>query len=247
MNSKTRVHNVLVIQPRLNPEIFLQEQAIIINITKNIDVTLTFVNPLLNDNKIQWSNPKSILNTFGSTIWLGSGDIDLSQPTQAQKKYLNTTLRLAQMILAENEPSLGICLGHQTLALAGGAKIARINDRSETGTTLLKFTTEGGKDAVFRSVPNPTPIVLSHKDSVVSLPPDYTILGYTIRDPNSALRRGNIITLQGHPEITETDDLRNKMASAPQHTLDGYVLTYPFVDPGRTDLIIINFLTRAIH
>ena len=86
MTSKTRTHNVLVIQPRLNSEIFLKEQAIIINITKNIDVTLTFVNPLLNDNKIQWSNPKNILNTFGSTIWLGSGDIDLSQPKQAQKK-----------------------------------------------------------------------------------------------------------------------------------------------------------------
>lgn len=247
MTLKARTNNVLVIQPRLNTDIIAKERANLRKIVEKIDVKLTFINPLQNNKEIQWNNPSDLLHKFGSSIWLGSGDIDLSQATQERERYINTVLPLAQKILSEDESAMGICLGHQTFALAGGAKVERVNDRAETGTTILKLTPKGESDIAFYSLPNPISIVYSHKDSVTSLPSDFTILGYTIRDPYSSLRRGKIITMQGHPEITNTTNLKRKMASAPQQTLDGYTLTYPIVDPGQTDIIIRNFLTQAFN
>lgn len=244
MTLKARTNNVLVIQPRLNLDVIAKEQTNLRKIVEKINVKLTFVNPLQNDKKIQWNNPSNLLSEFGSSMWLGSGDIDLSQSTQERERYLNTVLPLAQKILKEDEPAMGICLGHQTFALAGGAKIEKVNSRAETGTTVLKLTSKGESDFIFYSLPKPIFVVYSHKDSVASLPSNFTILGYTIRDQYSALRRGKIITIQGHPEITNTANLRRKMARAPRHTLNGYTLTYPVIDPGPTDLIIKNFLTR---
>ncbi len=242
-----RNHNVLVIQPRLNREMSVREQANILNITRNLEVYLTFVNPLIHDGITRWSHPGDILSTYGCSLWLGSGDIDLSESEQNKEIYLNTILPLAQKILAEDVPAMGICLGHQTFALASGAKVMKIINRSETGTGLLLLTEQGEIDRVFRTVSRPTPIVVSHKDSVVNLPSGFTILGYTMKDPNSVLRRGKIITFQGHPEITKTDELRKKMDAAQDHTINGYQQTYPFVDPGPTDVIITNFLMNIIH
>jgi GMP synthase-like glutamine amidotransferase len=247
MTLKARTSNVLVIQPRLNTNVIAKEQANLRKIVEKIDVKLTFVNPLQNNKEIQWDNPSDLLHKFGCSIWLGSGDIDLSQQTQERERYINRVLPLAQKILAEDEFAMGICLGHQTFALAGGVKIEKINNRAETGTTILKLTPEGKSDVIFYSLPSPISIVYSHKDSVTSLPFGFAILGYTIRDQYSALRRGKIITMQGHPEITDTTNLKKKMAIAPQHTLNGYELTYPVVDPGQTDVIIRNFLTNAFH
>lgn len=247
MTLKARTNNVLVIQPRLNFDVIVKEQANLRKIVERIDVKLTFVNPLQNNKEIQWNNPSNLLNKFRCSIWLGSGDIDLSQQTQERERYMNRVLPLAQKILSEDAPAMGICLGHQTFAFAGGAKIEKISNRAETGTTILKLTPEGKSDVVFHSLPRPISIVYSHKDSVTRLPSDFTILGYTIRDPYSALRRGKIITIQGHPEITNTTNLKKKMALAPQHTLNGYELTYPVVNPGQTDMIIRNFLTHIFN
>lgn len=70
MLSKNRKKKVLVIRARLNPKIIVSEQVIIRKIVENTGFELTFLNPLLDSENIDWKNPDRLLNKYGSTIWL---------------------------------------------------------------------------------------------------------------------------------------------------------------------------------
>lgn len=246
MTITNRAKNVLVVQARLIPKIIVAEQA---NFRKTVEGTgfqLTFANPLQDNEEINWSNPGELLHEYGSSMWLGSAEVDLSQPTIEREKYLSRSMPLAQKILEENEPALGICLGHQTFALVGGAKIKRDKNKREFGTTTLKLTSSGMSDPIFNLLSNTIPMVFVHNDSVINLPFGFNILGSTIRNRFSALRKGRIVTLQGHPEINDTASLKKRIILAQKNTnLHTYDFTYPLVDTYLTEVIIKNFLAET--
>ncbi len=243
MIHKNRAKRVLVIQARLNPNIIVAEQDNFRKIAASTGLELTFVNPLLDDDKINWSNLNQLLDQFGSSIWLGSAEVDLSIKTPEQKKYINKVLPLAKEIIRRDKPALGICLGHQTFAIAAGAKIGRDTNKREFGTTVLRLTDDGIRDPIFNSLSRPISMVFVHNDSVISAPSGFKILASTLRNKFSALRKGNIFTIQGHPEITDTIALKKRIILAQKNTgLNIYDFTYPLIDPGPTNLIIQNFL-----
>lgn len=246
MTTKNRTKNVLVIQARLNPDIIVTEQANFRKIIETTGFELTFANPLLNSEEMNWDNPSELLQKYGSSIWLGSAEVDLSLETPEQERYQNKVLPFAQKILSEDEPALGICLGHQTFALAGGAKIERDENKREFGTTILKLTKNGDEDPIFNSLLKPISMVFVHNDTVVNLPYGFTILGSTVRNRFSALRKGRTVTVQGHPEITDTTPLKKRILLAQNNTnLKIYDFTYPLVDPGPTSIIVKNFLAES--
>lgn len=246
MTYKNRIKNVVVIQARLNPKIIFAEQANFRKLIKSTDFKLTFVNPLQDSNWINWNNPDGFLNKYGSSIWLGSAEIDLSQPSPEREKYQNRVLSLAQKILRENEPALGICLGHQTFALVSGTKIVRNKKNREFGTTFLKLTRDGEGDPIFRNLHKPISMVFAHNDSVINLPSGFTIIASTTRNRFSVLRKGRIVTVQGHPEIVDTSSLKKRVILAQKNTsFKLFNFTSPLVNPGSTDLIIKNFLTQT--
>lgn len=243
MKTKDRNNNVLLIQARTNPEIIVNEQENLKRIFYGTKFEFTFANPIKEDLYIDWNYPKKILEKYGKTIWLGSAEIDLSIKTEKQEIYKERVLPLAQEILKENVSTLGICLGHQTLAFAGGARIERNKDNREFGTTALRLTDKGRVDPIFNSLPNLINMVFAHNDSVVDLPSGFTLLASTIRNQFSVLKKGKIITFQGHPEITDVYKLKKRIILAQKRTnLDTLSFTYPLIDPGPTDLIIKNFL-----
>lgn len=247
MTTKNRTKSALVIQARLNPNIIAAEQE---NFRKIIEATgfeLTFANPFRDSENINWKNPDELLRKYGSSIWLGSAEVDLSLKTPQRKIYLNHVLPLAKEILEENEPALGICLGHQTLALAGGAKIERDENKREFGTTTLRLTKSGMRDRIFNSLSNTMSMVFVHNDSVVNLPSGFNILGSTTRNRFSSLRKGRVVTLQGHPEINDISNLKKRIVSAQKNThLRIYDFTYPLVNPDPTNVIIRNFLAEVL-
>jgi carbamoyl-phosphate synthase small subunit len=67
---------------------------------------------------LPWDSDFSKINVDGWLISNGPGD---------PKNTGDLTVRIREQILNSNKPVLGICLGHQLLALASGAKTKRLN------------------------------------------------------------------------------------------------------------------------
>ncbi|MEI8183100.1 MAG: gamma-glutamyl-gamma-aminobutyrate hydrolase family protein [Desulfomonile sp.] len=108
-----------------------------------------------------------------------------------------------------NIPILGICGGHQALALAFGGKVGPIRageddcmaysrDR-QTGFIPLTVTSQ---DPIFGGIEGNLRIVQSHYDEVKILPPGFVLLASERISPNQIIRHPfkPVYGIQGHPE-----------------------------------------------
>ena len=102
-------------------------------------------------------------------------------------------------------PVLGICYGLQLLVHRQGGLVEKADDR-EYGRALLKLERE---DPLFADLPGGAERVvwMSHGDTVLRLPPDYTVLATSEGSPFAAVRHVErpIWGLQFHPEVAHTD------------------------------------------
>lgn len=108
-----------------------------------------------------------------------------------------------------NIPILGICGGHQALALAFGGKVGPIRAGEDDcmpytrerqgGVVPLTLTTS---DPIFRGIDGKLRILESHFDEVKVLPPGFVLLASNKRSPNQIMRHPTkpVYGVQGHPE-----------------------------------------------
>ncbi len=99
-------------------------------------------------------------------------------------------------------PVLGICYGLQLIAYLMGGEVDRAS-RREYGRAELSFNPE---EPLFKDIPSPTPVWMSHGDHLTRLPEGYRVIGHT---PNSSIAaiahsRRKIYGLQFHPEVYHT-------------------------------------------
>ncbi|MCZ2402760.1 type 1 glutamine amidotransferase [Paenarthrobacter sp. Z7-10] len=99
--------------------------------------------------------------------------------------------------VAANVPVLGICLGHQLLAMALGAQL-RTGVTREVGMAPVEVV---AGDPVLGGL-GTTPVVHWHTDNV-GLPSGATLLARTAQCPNQAFRYGSAIGIQFHLELDE--------------------------------------------
>lgn len=93
---------------------------------------------------------------------------------------------------------LGICFGHQILALAVGGRVGRAEAGWELGLRKVQFT--GGNLAAIMEV---------HRDQVLELPDSVEILGSSSKCPIEVYGVQNrVLGIQGHPEFA-TEVVRN--------------------------------------
>jgi len=110
-----------------------------------------------------------------------------------------------------NIPILGICGGHQALALAFGGKVGPIRAGEDDcmpyirerqgGVVPLTLTTS---DPIFRGIDGKLRILESHFDEVKVLPPGFVLLASDKRSPNQIMRHPTkpVYGVQGHPECS---------------------------------------------
>lgn len=112
--------------------------------------------------------------------------------------------KLNTKILELGLPVLGICYGHQLLALLLGGKVKRA-ERKEYGVSRAIIDRSVG---VLKDLGGEETVWMSHGDDVAAIPDSCELLAHTENSPNAAFRhRSNpIYGLQWHPEVVHTEN-----------------------------------------
>jgi GMP synthase (glutamine-hydrolysing) len=113
------------------------------------------------------------------------------------------TVEWLRSAAARNVPILGVCFGHQLLGVAFGARIVQNPNGRETGSVEVRLTPEGGRDPLFRGLPNTFTVQATHEDVVDRLPAGATLLAGNANTALQAFGVGaNVRAVQFHPELT---------------------------------------------
>lgn len=100
-------------------------------------------------------------------------------------------------------PTLGICLGHQLLAVACGGRVRPNPVGRRMGVVQLDLTEQAKKDPLLCEVDVPAIAARWNADIVVGMPPSSTLLGTADGDVPHAIRVGEYAWgVQFHPEAT---------------------------------------------
>jgi GMP synthase-like glutamine amidotransferase len=101
-------------------------------------------------------------------------------------------------------PTLGVCLGAQLLALAGGGSVSAGAAGPEIGWDQVSLSAECRKDALFSGLPETLTVLQWHGDTF-EMPTGSRRLMSNSTYPNQAFRIGDAAWgVQFHLEVTET-------------------------------------------
>jgi GMP synthase (glutamine-hydrolysing) len=115
--------------------------------------------------------------------------------------------------VVEDVPTLGICLGHQLIAVALGGDIERNPLGQQVGMLEVGWTPEAATDALMGPIATPRRGVQWNDDVVTRLPDDAVLLATTGRGEIQAARYApSMWGVQLHPEV-DADVLRPWAAS----------------------------------
>ncbi len=100
-------------------------------------------------------------------------------------------------------PILGICYGLQLIAFAMHGEVDRAA-RREYGRADLRFD---NREDLFKNLPSPLKVWMSHGDHLTEIPPDFTVIAHTDNSPIAAIadRKRKVYGLQFHPEVYHTE------------------------------------------
>lgn len=152
-------------------------------------------------------DPVPALNEVGDAlVVLGySGSVESDAPWLAPERDL-----LARAV-ARGVPTLGICFGHQLLAIAtGGAVTVDHPAGREFGVIEILLEPAAREDQVLGGLAVPgglagagrIPAPSAHSDAVTTLPPGAIALARSDRYLNQAFRLGSALGVQFHPEAS---------------------------------------------
>ena len=103
---------------------------------------------------------------------------------------------------AAHLPTLGICLGHQLIAVALGGTVEKNRHGQQLGLLGVGWTEAAGSDVLMAPLATPRRGVQWNDDVVTALPDGATLLAATERDEVQAVRyRPMMWGVQLHPEV----------------------------------------------
>ena len=119
-----------------------------------------------------------------------------------QHPWLRTVKQRVREAAAAHLPTLGICLGHQLIAVALGGTVEKNRHGQQLGLLGVGWTEAAGTDALMGPLTTPRRGVQWNDDIVTALPDGATLLAATERDEIQAVRYGPTVWgVQLHPEV----------------------------------------------
>lgn len=117
--------------------------------------------------------------------------------------FLSDEMRVLEKRLAEDLPTLGICLGGQLMAQTLGGEVRLGEKGVERGWLELNVNDEGQNSAVRHLDCSKTKMLQWHQDTF-SLPEGATLLASSSMYDNQIFSYGrNALAIQSHPEVTK--------------------------------------------
>ncbi len=110
--------------------------------------------------------------------------------------------RLDKSFFKSDVPILGVCYGMQLMAAILGGELTKSKNR-EYGQSQITTDTES---RLFKGIEKNSRVWMSHGDSIISFPDDFTIIGSTETVKIAAVeqKNGNLYGVQFHPEVMHT-------------------------------------------
>ena len=134
-------------------------------------------------------------------------------PGPSNPDHAGICLDLVRKAAEIRKPLLGVCLGHQTIGQAFGAKIVRAPKPMHGKVDSIRHTSQG----LFRNLPNPLDATRYHSLAIMpdSLPDCFTVTAQTSEDVIMGIIHNDlpIHGVQFHPESIATESGHNLLAN----------------------------------
>jgi len=135
--------------------------------------------------------------------------------------WLPAVRALLAQAVADDVPTLGICLGGQLLAVATGGRVAANPDGPEYGAQLIAKRANAATDPLFGPMPITPDVIQWHVDAVTQLPPGAVLLANSPSCDVQAFRVGRLAWgTQFHIETTPA--IVREWAAEDADELEGY-------------------------
>lgn len=136
-------------------------------------------------------------------------------------------------------PLLGVCFGHQLLAVASGGQVERNPKGWELGTSQVELTEAGRAAALFEGLGERPRVYESHQDTVTRLPDGAQVLGRNGMGLQAYQLGPRAFGVQFHPEFTrEIAGMYVKLRGGAV----GTDLTEPSEDADASHRVLSNFI-----
>jgi GMP synthase-like glutamine amidotransferase len=253
---------ILVVQAR-NPGRLEQEMLVFDKIGQEMGVRMRYLNLLKLPVDYKLDLDKLFADIDG-VVFAGSDLVNLAeQDNPYTKTYLKFAPKIAETAIkhgTRNEnplPVLGICLGHQLLHFVTGGNIENDKAREETATGPVTLNGKEtphpylqGVDVAGTTSDAKTIVefILGHNSSVIKPGEGFRVIGTTPKDPYSITIRGNVFTMQSHPEIDDVTALEEAFRAIDQRRNDGsqqYIPNYPLKPTPTSKNVLRNYCTAV--
>ena len=195
MDYNSKDSKVLLIQARPDDDPMLEHELLCFSRASGLDRSHFRVHNLAQNGSLP-----SLLDIRCVMIG-GSGTYSVSK---GNVFFFDSFRRLFDNILKSRLPTFATCFGAHLIAeyLLKGTVVDR-SEKQQVGTFDIYSTEAAKKDTLFRQLPDVFPVQMGHKDGIVRLPDDCTILAYDEDFPIQAYRLSDypIYATQFHPEL----------------------------------------------
>ena len=141
------------------------------------------------------------LDGYDGLLVLG-GPQSALDPADESPELVGVRALLARAI-AEDVPTLAVCLGAQLLAEVGGGRVRAGVEGPEVGALLVAKRDVADSDPLFGPLPMTPDVIQFHHDEISQLPPGATLLASSPQYANQAFRVGrHVYGIQFHIETT---------------------------------------------
>jgi len=135
----------------------------------------------------------------GSDAWIITGSSD---SVNDDLPWLPAVKDGLARVVNEEHPVLGVCFGHQLLAVATDGRVERNPKGWELGPAIVSFTGAGSGAPLFQGMDTNIPVYQTHQEMVVSLPPGAQVLAANEMGLQAFQLGPRAFGVQFHPEFT---------------------------------------------